>query len=190
MQEQANPSENNASSGHKAPHVAYSEKMLDRRIHELGRQIAADYAGQELVLVGVMKGSLYFLADLSRAIDMPVQIDVISIGVYAHTTNQTGVVRITKDLDIDITDKHVLVIEDIIRTGLTIGYLVQNLASRQPQSVKVCSLFVNPSQQLIDVPIAYCGFNVTNAWLMGYGMDVHEKWRNLPYILEVDRAAK
>ena len=132
--------------------IMFSEDDLKNRIQLIGRQIAHDYAGQDLVLVGVLKGSFYFLADLTRAIDMPVGIDFISIGVYPGSTNQTGVVRITKDLDIDVSGKHVLIVEDIIRTGLTTGYLVQNIEARQPKSVKVCSLLINPSQQLINVP--------------------------------------
>ncbi|MHB1314082.1 MAG: hypoxanthine phosphoribosyltransferase [Christensenellales bacterium] len=168
--------------------VAYSEDTLMERIRSIGKQISLDYAGKELVLVSVLKGTIYFFADLTRYIDIPVLLDFIAIGVYPNTTNDTGIVRITKDLDTDITDKHVLIIEDIIRTGLTTGYLVQNLASRMPASVKVCSLLVNPEQQLINVPIAYYGFKVSNSWLVGYGMDVKEKWRNLPYIVEVDRA--
>jgi hypoxanthine phosphoribosyltransferase len=167
--------------------VAFSEDVLKKRIAEMGVQIAADYAGRELVVVGVLKGSLYFLADLTRAISLPLQVDVISIGVYPCATNQTGVVRITKDLDADITGKHVLVVEGIIRTGLTLGYLVQNMESRCPASVSVCALLVNPDQQLIHIPVAYSGFTVSDAWLMGYGLDVGEKWRNLPYIVEIDK---
>jgi len=168
--------------------VTYDEKTLQKRIKELGAQISADYAQKELILVSVLKGTLYFFADLTRAIDLPIMLDFMAIGVYPHATDQTGAVRITKDLDIDISGRHVLVIEDIIRTGLTTGYLVQNLEARSPASVKVCSLLVNPERQLIDVPIAYCGFRVPDTWLVGYGMDVGEKWRNIPCVLEVDRA--
>ena len=168
--------------------IAYDEETLEKRIRELGQQISADYQGKELILVSVLKGTLYFFADLTRAIDLPIMLDFMSIGVYPHATDQTGAVRITKDLDIDISGRHVLVIEDIIRTGLTTGYLVQNLEARNPASVKVCSLLVNSERQLIDVPIAYCGFHVPDTWLVGYGMDVGEKWRNIPCVLEVDRA--
>ncbi len=167
--------------------IAYSADAILKRINELGQQISRDYAGKELILVSVLNGSLYFFADLTRCIDLPIKLDFISIGVYPKVTEQTGAVRITKDLDLNISGKHVLIIEDIIRTGLTIGYLVQNLEARLPKSVKVCSLFVNPDQQLINVPIAYRGFTVTDKWLMGYGMDVNEKWRNLPYVVEVNK---
>ena len=167
--------------------IAFDEETIRKRVIALGQQISQDYAGKELILVSVLKGTLYFFADLTRAIDLPIRLDFISISVYPNATSQTGAVRITKDLDIDISGKHVLVIEDIIRTGLTTGYLVQNLESRMPASVKVCSFLVNPDQQLINVPIAYCGFQVPNTWLIGYGMDVNEKWRNLPHIVEVDK---
>ena len=170
--------------------VLFSTEALQSRIAAMGARIATDYAGRELVAVGVLKGSLYFLADLTRAIPLPLQVDVISIGMYPGATSQTGVVRITKDLDVDITGKHVLVVEDIVRTGLTLGYLVQNLESRRPASVAVCALLANPAQQLIDIPIAYTGFTVSGAWLLGYGMDAGERGRNLPYIVEVDKNAK
>ena len=167
--------------------VAFSEQDLKTRIAELGAQISKDYEGEELVLVSVLNGSMYFVADLTRAIDLPIEIDFISIGVYPNSTQESGAVRITKDLDIDISGKHVLIIEDIIRTGLTIGYIVQNFKARKPKSVKVATLLINHDQQIIDGPIAYEGFRVTNTWLMGYGMDINEKWRNLPYIVEVER---
>ncbi len=167
--------------------VEYTTEQILKRVKELGQEISRDYKSKDLILVGVLKGSLYFFADLTREIDIPIQLDFISIGVYPHTTNETGVVRIVKDLDVDITGKHVIVIEDIIRTGLTIGYLVQNLESRRPASVKVCSLFVNPAQQLINVPISYSGFEISDTWLMGYGMDVKEFGRNLPYIVKTSK---
>lgn len=167
--------------------VLFSEETLKTRVSALGRQISRDYDGKPLILVGVLKGALYFFADLTRAIDIPVQLDLISIGIYPNTTSQTGIVRISKDLDIDVTDRHVLVIEDIIRTGLTTGYLVQNLATRMPASINVCTLLVNPAQQLINIPIAYSGFEVSTEWLMGYGLDIGERWRNLPYIAEIEK---
>lgn len=164
--------------------ILYTHEHIQSRIKELGEQISSDYAEKELILVSVLKGSLYFIADLSRAITIPIKIDMISIGVYS-TTDQTGIVRISKDLDLDIKDKHVLIVEDTIRTGLTIGYLVQNLQARLPESVKVCSLLVNPSQQLIELPIAYTGFITSAEHVAGYGADIKEKWRNLPYIAEI-----
>ena len=174
-------------SGPKFKRVVFTQQEIQDRIRQMGAQITQDYEGQELVLVSVLYGSMYFIADLTRAIELPVEIDFMSIGVYPHATKETGAVRITKDLDIDISGKHVLIVEDITRTGLTIGYLVQNLKARMPKSVKVCTLLRNPDQQLIDTPIAYEGFKVTNSWLMGYGMDIDGKWRNLPYIVEVTK---
>lgn len=167
--------------------IVYTAEDLRTKVAEIGRQISTDYAGKDLVVVGVLKGSLYFFADLTRAIDIPIGVDVIAIGTIPNTTRQTGIVRITKDLDLDITGKHVLFIEDIIRTGLTTAYLVQSLEARKPASVKVCSLLVNPDQQLINVPIAYSGYEISDAWLIGYGMDVHEQGRSLPYIAELER---
>lgn len=167
--------------------ILYSAEDLRKKVAEIGRQISNDYAGKELVVIGVLKGSLYFFADLTRAIDIPIGVDVMAIGTIPNTTSQTGVVRITKDLDLDITGKHVLIIEDIIRTGLTTAYLAQNLEARKPASINVCSLLVNPDQQLINIQIAYFGYEISDAWLIGYGMDVHEQGRNLPYIAELDR---
>jgi len=168
--------------------ILFTKEALRNRICEMGAQISRDYEGRELILASVLKGSLYFLSDLTRSIDIPVKIDMISIGVYSTTTDQTGIVRITKDLDLDINGKHVLIIEDSIRTGLTIGYLVQTLKTRLPASVKVCSLLVNPRQQLIELPIAYKGFEITAEYIVGYGSDIKEQWRHLPYIAEVDRS--
>jgi len=167
--------------------IVYTAEDLKTKVAGMGRQISADYAGKDLVVIGVLKGSLYFFADLTRSIDIPIGIDVIAIGTIPNTTSKTGIVRITKDLDLDITGKHVLVIEDIIRTGLTTAYLVQNLEARRPASIKVCSLLVNPDQQLINVPIAYLGYEISDTWLIGYGMDVHEQGRSLPYIAELER---
>ena len=167
--------------------IVYTAEDLQTKVTGMGRQISTDYAGKDLVVVGVLKGSLYFFADLTRAIDIPIGVDVIAIGTIPNTTSQTGIVRITKDLDLDIIGKHVLLIEDIIRTGLTTAYLVQSLKARKPASIKVCSLLVNPDQQLINVPIAYSGYEISDIWLIGYGMDVHEQGRSLPYIAELER---
>lgn len=165
--------------------IAYSEEDLRQRISELGKQLTADYSGLDLILVGVLKGSLFFLTDLARAIDLPLQIDLISIGVYPNSTGRTGVVRLTKDLDSDIAGKHVLIIEDIIRSGLTTGYLLQSLETRGAASIKICTLLLSPEEQLINIPVAYVGFEVSKVRLLGYGLDVDEKGRNLPFIAEI-----
>ncbi len=167
--------------------ILLSQTQIQSRVAELGQQIHDQFADQELVLVGILKGSMYFIADLSREINLPLELDFMTIGTIPNTTKQTGVVRITKDLDIDVTGKHVLLIEDIVRTGLTTAYLVQNLKNRQAKSVQVCSLLVNPDQQLINVPIAFSGFEISQAWLIGYGMDIGERGRNLPYVAEIER---
>lgn len=165
--------------------IAISEEKLNERIRVLGKQITEDYADKELVLIGVLKGALYFLTDLSRAIDLPVQIDLISIGVLS-STRQTGVVRITKDLDYDITGKHVLVVENIVRSQLTLGYLLRHLGSRGAASIKTCTLLYSPEEQLLNIPIEYVGFEISKLErLIGYGLDVGEKGRNLPYIAEI-----
>jgi hypoxanthine phosphoribosyltransferase len=171
----------------KIKRILISAAQIEDRVREIGRQITSDYLGKPLVLVGVLKGSLYFISDLSRAIDLPLELDFMTIGTIPNTTNQTGIVRITKDLDLDITGKHVLLIEDIVRTGLTTAYLVQNLLARQAASVKVCTLLLNPDQQLINVPIGYAGFEINQTWLVGYGMDIVEQGRSLPDIAEVER---
>ncbi len=167
--------------------ILFTSEQINERVCALGRQISQDYQGEELIVIGVLKGSFYFLADLTRCIDVPQKIDFISIGVYQGATSRTGVVRIIKDLDFDVTGKHVLIVEDIIRTGLTTGYLVQNIEGRGPKSVKICTLLQNPDQLLLNIPIAYVGFTVSDSWLAGYGMDIGERWRSLPYIAEVER---
>jgi hypoxanthine phosphoribosyltransferase len=172
---------------YKQRRIIYSAEELHEKVAEMGRRISTDYEGKDLIVVGVLKGSLYFFADLTRAIDIPIGVDVIAIGTIPNTTSQTGIVRITKDLDLDITGKHVLIVQDIIRTGLTTAYLVQSLGARKPASINVCSLLVNPDQQLINIPIAYLGFTITDTWLIGYGMDIHEQGRSLPYIAELER---
>jgi hypoxanthine phosphoribosyltransferase len=175
--------------------ILFEETALKERIIALGRQISADYKRRELVLVGVMKGSLHFLSDLARAIDLPMLIDMISVGIYSSAAARaadsragvvrSGAVRITKDLDYDIAGRHVLVVEDIIRSGLTTGYLLQNLETRGASTIKICTLLLSPDEQLINIPVSYVGFQVTKSRLVGYGLDIDEKGRNLPYIAEI-----
>jgi hypoxanthine phosphoribosyltransferase len=162
--------------------IVIHEEQLRQRICELGDQIAQDYANKDPILIGVLKGSLYFLADLTRRVDLPLQLDFISINAIPHTTSHTGIVRIIKDVELDITGRHVLLVEDIIRTGLTTAYLLQNLDARKPASLHICTLLLNPRQQLINLPIRYFGFEISDERLIGYGLDIHEKYRNLPYV--------
>ena len=162
-----------------------NEKILSR-VNELGKKISSDYQGKELVILGVLKGSLFFFTDLARAIDIPLQLDMIAIGNIPDMTKSTGIVRITKDVDINITGKHVIVVEASIRTGLTTAYLLQTLEARKPASIEVCTLLYNPERQLIDLPVKYYGFEVDRSWLIGYGMDSGEYGRNLPFIAELE----
>lgn len=165
--------------------IVFSEEALSARVRALGKQITEDYAGKDLLLVSVLKGSVFFLTDLARAIDLPLQIDFMSVGIHPNPGGMAGVVRITKDLDHDIAGKHVLLIEDIVRAGLTTGYLMQNLEARGAASIRVCALLSNQAEQLISVPIAYSGFEVPKTRLVGYGLDVDEQGRNLPFIAEI-----
>ncbi|MBO4688414.1 MAG: hypoxanthine phosphoribosyltransferase [Clostridiales bacterium] len=166
--------------------ILFSQEKLQEKIRELGARITSDYEGKDLILLGVLKGSLFFFTDLAREISLPLQLDMLAIGSIPDTTSSTGIVRITKDVDISITGKHVIVVEDIIRTGLTTAYLLQTLEARKPASVEVCTLLYNPERQLIDLPVKYYGFEVDRSWLIGYGMDSGEYGRNLPFIAEME----
>lgn len=166
--------------------VFVTEEELQKRINELGKQIEKDYSGKHPILVSILKGSFYFLADLTRRIDIPLNIDFMAIGVYPGSTSHTGIVRISKDLDINITGRHVLIVEDIINTGLTLGYLVQQMEARKPASINICTLLDNPSIRLVNIPVEYSGFNMPDIYLAGYGLDKNEEFRHLPYIVEVD----
>ena len=167
--------------------IIYSEEVIRARVNELGRQITEDFKGKELIVIGVIKGSLYFLSDLTRAIDLPVKIDMIGFSNLPDTTSKTGIVRITKDIDIDITDKHVLVVEDVIRTGLTTAYIIQNLEMKKPKDITLCSMLLNPDRLLMTIPVKYYGFEINDQWLAGYGLDHDEIGRNLPYIAQIPK---
>jgi hypoxanthine phosphoribosyltransferase len=168
-------------------HVIYSEETIKARVTELGKQITKDYEGKELIVIGVIKGSLFFLSDLTRAIDLPVKVDLIGFSNIPDTTSKTGIVRITKDIDIDITDKHVLVVEDVIRTGLTTAYIIQNLEMKKPKEITLCSMLLNPDRLLMTIPVKYYGFEINDQWLAGYGLDHDEIGRNLPYIAQIPK---
>jgi hypoxanthine phosphoribosyltransferase len=162
--------------------VLIEEERLQARIEELGQEVSADYAGKELLLVGVLKGAVFFMADLMRSITVPCEIDFMAISSYGASTDSSGVVRILKDLDINIEDRHVLVVEDIIDSGLTLSYLVRNLESREPASLEVCALMTKPARRQIDVDVRYVGFEIPNKFVIGYGLDFAERYRNLPYV--------
>jgi hypoxanthine phosphoribosyltransferase len=159
-----------------------AEDKLQSRIRELGAQVTRDYAGRDLVLVGVLKGSFLFMADLCRAVDLPLAVDFIGLSSYADATETSGVVRITSDLTKPIEGKDVLVVEDIIDTGLTMKYLLENLETRHPRSVKVCALLHKPARQKTPIEIHYLGFTIPDAFVVGYGLDYAEKYRNVPFV--------
>jgi hypoxanthine phosphoribosyltransferase len=155
---------------------------LQSRIAELGRELSRDYAGRDLLLVGVLKGAVFFMADLMRNLSVPCEIDFMAISSYGAATDSSGVVRILKDLDINIEGRHVLVVEDIIDSGLTLSYLLRNLESREPASLEICALLTKPDRREIDVPVRYVGFEIPNEFVIGYGLDFAERYRNLPYV--------
>jgi hypoxanthine phosphoribosyltransferase len=170
--------------------VLFSEEQIQSRVAELGRAIARDYAGRSPVLVTMLKGAVVFLADLFRAIDLPVRVDFMSISSYGADSRATGgVVRILKDLDQDIGGEEVIVVEDIIDTGLTISYLLATLRARQPTSLEVCALLDKTVRRILPVQIRYRGFECPDRFVVGYGLDHGERYRNLPLILAVDDQA-
>jgi hypoxanthine phosphoribosyltransferase len=162
--------------------VLLSEKQLAERIEEIGAKITADYAGKEILMIGVLRGAVLFMADLARAIKIPVAIDFMAVSSYGAGTSSSGVVRILKDLDEDVEGKHVLVVEDIIDSGLTLNYLIDNLKSRKPASIKICTLLNKPERRKVNVDISYNGFTIPDHFVIGYGLDYAEKYRNLPFI--------
>jgi hypoxanthine phosphoribosyltransferase len=162
--------------------VLITAEQLAGRTAELAAQIDADYAGRELLLVGVLKGAVMVMADLARAMHLPVQMDWMAVSSYGSGTKSSGVVRILKDLDADISGRHVLIVEDIIDSGLTLSWLVGNLRSRDPASVEICAMLRKPSSSQMDVEVAYTGFEVPDEFVVGYGLDYAERYRNLPFI--------
>jgi len=162
--------------------VLIDEDRLRSRVVELGEEISADYAGRDLLLIGVLKGAVFFMADLMRKLTIPCEVDFMAISSYGASTDSSGVVRILKDLDINIEGRHVLVVEDIIDSGLTLSYLMRNLESREPATLEVCALLTKPDRREIDVPVRYVGFEIPNRFVIGYGLDFAERYRNLPYV--------
>jgi hypoxanthine phosphoribosyltransferase len=162
--------------------ILVTKQQIEARTKELGQQISKDYAGQDLLLVCVLKGAVAFLADLMREITIPHAIDFMAISSYGASTESSGVVRILKDLDSNIAGRHVLIVEDIIDTGRTLQYITQNLRTRHPQSVRICTLLSKPSRREIDIPLDYVGFEIPNKFVIGYGLDFAEIYRSLPYI--------
>ena len=166
--------------------VLIDEEALRNRIAELGEEISRDYTGREPLLIGVLKGAVFFMADLMRQLTVPCEVDFMAISSYGASTDSSGVVRILKDLDINIEGRDVLVVEDIIDSGLTLSYLMRNLESREPATLEVCSLMTKPDRREIDVPVRYVGFEIPNRFVIGYGLDFGERYRNLPYVGVLD----
>ena len=162
--------------------VLIDSDSLRARVAELGEEISAYYAGREVLLIGVLKGAVFFMADLMRHLTVPCEVDFMAISSYGAQTDSSGVVRILKDLDINIDGRHVLVVEDIIDSGLTLSYLMRNLESREPASLEVCALLTKPDRREIDVPVRWIGFEIPNKFVIGYGLDFAERYRNLPYV--------
>ena len=162
--------------------VLVGNEELARRVDDLGAQISRDYEGKELLLVGVLKGAVFFMADLARRIEVPVSLDFMAVSSYGSSTDSSGVVRILKDLDLEIADRHVLIVEDIIDSGLTLSYLLKNLRSRRPASLEVCALLTKPSRRRIEIPCKYIGFEIEDKFVVGYGLDLADRFRTLDFI--------
>jgi hypoxanthine phosphoribosyltransferase len=162
--------------------VMYSADALRARVAELGAEITRDYAGKELAVVAVLKGSFVFCADLVRAIDLPLSVDFLGVSSYGGGTDSSGVVRITSDLSRPIAGKHVLVVEDIVDTGLTMAFLLDTLRTRHPASVRICALLHKPSRSVVELDLHYRGFEVPEAFVVGYGLDYDERYRNVGFL--------
>ena len=167
--------------------VLVSAEDVQRRVAELGEQISRDYAGRSLLLIGVLKGAVFFLSDLMRFIDIPVEVDFMAVASYGSATDSSGVVRILKDLDASIEDRDVLIVEDIVDSGLTLQYLMRNLGSRNPRTLEVCALLTKPERRKVDLPTRYVGFEIPNRFVVGYGLDYAERHRNLPFVAVLER---
>jgi hypoxanthine phosphoribosyltransferase len=155
---------------------------LKERVRSLGRAVSDEYAGRDLLLIGVLKGAVFFLADLMRQISLPCEVDFMAVSSYGSATDSSGVVRILKDLDVPIEGRDVLIVEDIVDSGLTLQYLMRNLGARNPASLEVCALLTKPERRKVELPIRFVGFEIPDRFAIGYGLDHAEKYRNLPYV--------
>jgi hypoxanthine phosphoribosyltransferase len=170
--------------------VLVSAEDLQRRVAELGEEISRDYRAsppRPLLLIGVLKGAVFFLSDLMRYIDVPVEVDFMAVASYGSATDSSGVVRILKDLDAAIEGRDVLIVEDIVDSGLTLQYLLRNLGSRNPRTLEVCALLTKPERRKVDLPTRYVGFEIPDRFVVGYGLDYAERYRNLPYVAVLER---
>lgn len=162
--------------------ILFSEQQIKEKVKELGDQISTDYQGRNPLFVGILKGVFIFMADLLRAVKINCEVDFMAISNYNHQIRSQGVVRIVKDLDLPIQGRHVVFVEDVIDTGLTINYLLRNLKERSPASLEVCTIFNKPAHRLVEIPIKYKGFDLPDRFVVGYGLDHSEKYRNMPFI--------
>jgi len=162
--------------------VLFTAEEIEAKVYALGEQISADYNGRFPLLVGVLNGVVPFMADLLRAITIPVEVDYLAVASYSAETRARGLVRLEKDLDETIKDRHILFVEDMVDTGLTLNYLLQNLRAREPASIEVCTLFNKPRRRLINLPLKYIGFDLPDRFVVGYGLDYRGKYRNLPFL--------
>ncbi len=167
--------------------IIVSEEEITKKVSELGRILTEDYKDKQLLCIGVLKGALMFIADLVRAIPLPLQVDFMAVSSYGSATRSSGIVRILKDLDEDISGKHILIVEDILDTGLTLNYLIKNLKSRQPASLEICSLLVKKDKQTSGIDPKYVGFTIPDMFVVGYGLDYDENYRNLKFVGELKK---
>mgnify|MGYP003301062087 FL=1 len=170
--------------------VLLSEEEVDKRIQEIGEQISKDYAGEQVHLVCVLRGGVFFLCELAKRITVPVSLDFMSVSSYGSDTKSSGVVKIVKDLDDSLADKNVIVVEDIVDSGRTLSYLLEMLKDRGPKSMKLCTLLDKPDRRVVDVKVDYTGFQIPDEFVVGYGLDYAQKYRNLPYIGVVELDAE
>ena len=166
--------------------VLITEERLQQRVGEIAAEVSADYAGREVLVIGVLKGALPFIADLVRKLTVPCTLDFMAVSSYGGSMHSSGVVRILKDLDASIAGKHVLLVEDVIDSGLTLSYLIKNLRSREPASLELCTLMVKPGRRTLPVEPKYVGFEMPPTFVIGYGLDLDEQFRQLPYIAAVN----
>lgn len=169
--------------------ILLSSETLHRRIAELGRQISEDYADKDPLLIGVLKGAVFFMSDLVREITVPCSLDFMAVSSYGNALESSGVVKILKDLDTSIENRHVIIVEDIIDSGLTLSHLIELLGARRPHSIEVCALLTKPERREVEIDCRYVGFEIPNKFVIGYGLDYQEHYRNLDYIATVDESA-
>lgn len=162
--------------------ILFDEATLANMVEALGVRITEDYHGEDLLVIGILKGANIFMGDLIRKINLPIQIDFMAVSSYGHSTQSSGVVKINKDLDCEIENRHVLIVEDIVDTGLTLKYLAENLMTRGPKSLKICTLLDKPERRKAQISIDYKGFDIPDVFIVGYGIDYAEKYRNLPFV--------